>query len=144
MNTVQINDYLKDLSCYGGAFCRNELPPINIRPCVLIANTDPCSKPGQHWVAMIFNKDGSGEYFDSFGFPPLSEDLLNHLNRYCPIGWKYNNRILQSLDSDVCGLYCILYAKRKCTSRAFYNLFSTDTKLNDALVKLYLSLYTRG
>jgi len=140
MNTVEINNYLKDLDCYGGAFCRDQLPPIHKRPCVIISNTDPCSKPGQHWVAMNFKRDGTGEYFDSFGYPPLSEDLINHLNLYCPSGWKYNNRIFQSIDSNVCGLYCILYVKRKCTSKKFYNLFTRDSLLNDALVQLYLSL----
>ena len=131
MNTLQINRALQNVKCYGGAFCRDQLPKINKLPCVLISNTDPCSKPGQHWVAMHLKANGSGEYFDSYGFPPIHEDLINFLNFNSPSGWSFNKHVYQAMDSDVCGLYCILYTRQKCYLRPFRNLFTRDSYMND-------------
>ena len=48
------------------------------KPHLLVCNTDPSDKPGQHWVC-IHVEDGHGEYFDSFGRRPttLFERYLN-------------------------------------------------------------------
>ena len=37
----------------------------------MVANTDPSSKPGTHWVAFYFPSKGKGEFFDSYGHPPI-------------------------------------------------------------------------
>ena len=56
-------------SCFLGVFASNELPSkISTYPSALIANTDPCNKPGQHWVAMFFpDEENKEEFFDSYG-----------------------------------------------------------------------------
>ena len=54
-----------------GVFARNELPSkIPTFPSGLIANTEPNTKPGQHWVAMYFLDVDKKEFFDSYAFPP--------------------------------------------------------------------------
>ena len=53
---------------FRGVFSRDTLPStING---LLVCNTDPHGKPGEHWIAMCINDDGHGEYFDSFERPP--------------------------------------------------------------------------
>ena len=44
-------------------------------PSAYVINSDPSSKPGEHWVAVYFDKRGRGEYFDSYGLPRTLIDL---------------------------------------------------------------------
>ena len=40
-------------------------------PSSFVINLGPSYKPGSHWVAVYFDKNGVGEYFDSFArYPP--------------------------------------------------------------------------
>ena len=39
-----------------GVYPRNRLPAIKSYPASLIVNTDPSGKPGEHWLAIYFNK----------------------------------------------------------------------------------------
>ncbi|MCG8432192.1 MAG: hypothetical protein MJA29_13605, partial [Candidatus Omnitrophica bacterium] len=48
-----------------GVFPSDELPEVTERPCCFIANTDASDAPGEHWIAMYFDK--YIEYFDSYG-----------------------------------------------------------------------------
>src|SRR5215510_9738140 len=100
-----------------GVFPSDQLPNrIRSFPCSLVANTDPSSKKGEHWVCFYFDPKGSAEYFDSYGFPPMNMELFNFLvkngcgiksqNRN-PI--KCNNIQLQNFNSNACGHYCIAY-----------------------------------
>src|SRR5215813_9588779 len=83
-------------------------------PAALIANTDPSSKKGEHWVAYYFDKKKNSEYFDSYGFPPINGDLFNCLikNSDCS-NITCNDVQLQDLNSEVCGHYCIAFIARK-------------------------------
>ena len=54
-----------------GVFPADRLPSrITQFPRGLVANTDPSTKPGMHWVAMYFPDASTSEFFDSYGFPP--------------------------------------------------------------------------
>jgi hypothetical protein len=139
MYTSEINANLKwlnNLECFIGTFARDQLPIINTFPCGLIVNSDPSNKPGEHWTAIFLNK-GLGEYFDSYGFPPLHSDVLHFLNKHCPKGWCHNTVMLQSANSMTCGMYCIFYIKLKClgyTLCEFIKLFTTKASVNDDIV----------
>ena len=57
-------------------------------PSSFVINLDLRYKPGSHWVAVYFDRNGVGEYFDSFAcYPPYEVDhcLSSHANR-----WQYN------------------------------------------------------
>ena len=44
-------------------------------PSSFVINLDPSCKPGSHWVAVYFDRNGVGEYFDSFArYPPYEVD----------------------------------------------------------------------
>ena len=99
---------------FGGVFARDQLPKhITNERSIIIVNTDRSSGKGEHWVCIYLNTiDGVGEYFDSFGLPPRSNDiksfLKNNSNRYTS-----NNLALQPIISETCGYFCYYYAKRK-------------------------------
>lgn len=142
MNTTEINNLLRHIKCFKGTFCRDELPNNKFKkPFSIIANTDTCQEPGQHWVAMYFDKDNTGFYFDSFGLPPLQPEFINFMNKKNSNGWTCNKSTLQSVTSSTCGLYCILFVKYKCTnSSSFFKLFTRNSQINDILIKSYTSL----
>ena len=113
------------------------LPKKILRPCAFIANTHPSTKPGEHWVAIYVSPKGKGEYFDSYGLPPLQKDIKNYMEEQCPNGWKYNPFVLQDANSFTFGYYCVLYVISKshglkfCT---FVKLFYKNKLVNDIMV----------
>ena len=75
MNTLQIKRALErdtfTKKIFGGVFAADELPKVmNTFPCGFVANTDPSTEPGTHWVAFYFPSREKGEFFDSYGYPP--------------------------------------------------------------------------
>lgn len=56
---------------YLGSFAFDELPKINKFPSCLIINTQPRTKPGEHWLACYFDKYKNSYFFDSYGQSPL-------------------------------------------------------------------------
>ena len=81
------------------------------------------------------DKNGRGEYFDSFGRRP-NEHFEHYMNTNCRI-WTFNRRQLQSAISSFCGFYCCVYVKlrsRKINMTEMVNMFTRDTGYNDMLV----------
>ena len=150
MNTNQIYDYLTDFK-YGklnekfiGVFPRDCLPEkVKQYPAALIANTDPKTERGEHWIAIYIDQDGRGRYFDSYGLPPLHADFTNFLQRNCS-SWKYNRDHIQGATSISCGKFYILYLCLKSMNwhhNKIISLFNkNDLEQNDELVKEYVSL----
>ena len=78
-----------------------------------IINTDKAGLLGQHWIALHFSGRGRCDYFDSYGFPPLHEDIINIL-RLCNVKVFYNSCTFQGVSTDVCGEYCLLFVFLRC------------------------------
>lgn len=121
-----------------GVYAKDKLPSIQSYPCSLVVNTDPSTKPGQHWLAIYFGKDKSSEIFDSFGLHPEQYDLVKYLTKYSK-EYDFNKTRLQDLDSAACGHYCIFYIllKSRCFSlNEILSLFHKfDFKVNDFMVE---------
>ena len=79
------------------------LPKNTKRPCAIVVNTHPSDKPGEHWVAIYLKTNDKGEYFDSYGLPPLEPRIESFMNESCMNGWKYNAVALQDANSTTCG-----------------------------------------
>jgi hypothetical protein len=144
MNTSQIKYALEQdpftRKIFYGVFPSDKLPQtLEKYPCGFVANTDPSSKPGTHWVAFYFPLEGKGEFFDSYGrSPQYYKEFKKFSERH---SWKYNERKLQSDWSDVCGQYCIFYLAHKArgyTMSKIVQLFSNNTMLNDAKVSHFV------
>lgn len=122
LHTGQINEcvarILKRSSInWLGCLARDQLPLTfdNIRrPFALIFNTHPASQPGEHWLAMYSNKVGQIEFFDSYGLPPSFYSLSDYNSQYI-----YSDRSIQSIGTNVCGHYCIIFIYLRSQNRSF-------------------------
>lgn len=102
-----------------------------------IINLDDLYQKGTHWVALIKDRNVI-YYFDSFATAPFFE--FTHIKEYKFI---FNSRQLQSLDSDSCGYWVILWlnAMHKKPSQSKYITFikpfsATDQEtVNEPLLK---------
>ena len=142
MNTLQIkralehNRFTKKNFC--GVFAADKIPKsFDTFPCGFVANTDPSTEPGTHWVAFYFSSPENGEFFDSYGHPP--EYYGESFTIYKPEIW--NKRKIQSSWSEVCGQYCIFYLYHKSLGYSMskiVNMFTDNTFLNDCNVACYV------
>lgn len=74
MKTHEIIGYSKNIlkyHCFVGYFPCDELPSLDRKPAAFVINTETSAKPSKHFVASIIFNDGSGEYFDPYGFLPM-------------------------------------------------------------------------
>ena len=93
---------------FGGVYPRDALPIVSEGRSFVI-NTDRADKPGEHWVCVYFGDDGIAEYFDSYGLPPWVYGDIVRFMRSKSRSIVYNTVPYQSLDTPVCGHYCIYY-----------------------------------
>ena len=134
MDTLLIKKLLRNFSCFKGVYPCDRLPYNNKLPLNIIVNTDPSYLPGQHWVCISIKKNGRGQYFDSFGLPPLKQDIFEFLEAKCTKGWSYNTVTIQNINSHTCGHYCVLYIIFMCQSLSndeFISKFNSNTSQND-------------
>ena len=135
MDTNEIYRALKRVTDFDGVYSIDTLPAC---PRLLVCNTDPSHEPGRHWICICV-KNGTGEYFDSFGRPP-SKPLERYMNTSCK-NWTFNSRQLQSVVSSFCGHYCIYYCllrNRGITMNEIVAIFSNDTGFNDSMVHAFV------
>ena len=140
MNSKQILKILKNNKEFSGVYACDQLPQIHSFPAALVANTDPHTKPGTHWVAFYINADGSGEFFDSYGLEP--QQFRNFMHKTCNM-WQHNTIRLQGPLSSVCGQYCIYYLVHKFRDIPLHsivkNFDSTNLVANDTLVTQFVN-----
>ena len=150
MNTIELSLILRrdkySRAVFQGVFPSDKLPSSVLSyPALFIANVDTSDKPGSHWVAFYFTKDREGEYFDSYGQPPssYSRTFTNFLDNNSN-SWIFNTVTLQSINSKVCGHYCIYYALFRCRDinmSTIVHRFSNNKRRNDFLVKRFVEKY---
>lgn len=134
MDTILIKRLLKSFNCFKGVYSSDNLPYDEELPLNIIVNTDPSNRPGEHWVAISINKNGKGEYFDSFGLPPLVPSIKKFLYSKCNNGCFYNNVQLQNIFSTTCGHYCVLFIIYHCQgyeTKQMISKFNSNTPDND-------------
>ena len=110
-----------------GIFAADTVPTTVNLPACYIANTDPISKPGTHWIAVFL--DGKKEFFDSYGRPP-------------PAKCAYNTVRIQGPLSSTCGQYCLYYLCHKVRGRPMkeiVNDYSSVYVLNDLCVTEFIN-----
>ena len=86
----------------------DDILPVHDYDYTFVVNTDKSSKPGEHWLAFFYNKNGKCEFFDPLGFSPKYYNLDKYLettsNEY-----YYNSQQIQGIFSEYCGYYCTLF-----------------------------------
>ena len=140
MNTSQLKAYMLNdpfiRKYYGGVVAIDQLPIFPDKPTIFIANCDPISLPGSHWVVLYL--DSICEHFDSAAFKPRS-GFDTYLTVQGP-KYLYNTKRIQSYHSDTCGLFCLFYCYFRCRGHSFLeilNMFSGNLEMNETIVKTF-------
>lgn len=127
LNTMEINELMKqmmeknkiDLDIFKGTFARDQIDDVPVnkdKPTAFILNTDPSTKPGEHWVAVYFDPTGNAtmEYYDSYGYV-CPRDIVIKLKRMIDkvnpetlIRFK-ENMIRNQGDSNNCGYFAAMF-----------------------------------
>lgn len=76
-----------------------------------VCNTADSFSSGDHWIAIHINREGIGEYFDSYGLHPT--DIFTQFLNFHSVKWTFNTTQLQSPFTTVCGQYCIYWLHEK-------------------------------
>ena len=134
---------------FRGVYATDEIKSIKTVsfPSSFVVNLNPSNKPGSHWVAVYFDKNGVGKYFDSFGsYPPhkVVHFLCSHAK-----GWQYNCMQVQELYTMTCGQFVVFYIYQKSQGLTLevilHKYCSTHNKLrNDLLVRDFVKLHYLG
>ena len=105
-------------------------------PTAYIVNTDPHDEPGRHWIA-IWTEGNVSEIMDSYGLSlevyGTTDPIVEWLNRH----FKYqlhNRQSLQSLFSQSCGDYALMYLIDRAEGRSmqqFLNRFKKKDYVNN-------------
>lgn len=142
MNSLEVLRYLKTIPYHSvGVFPADQIPRVWIKPTAYVFNTDNHQKPGAHWVSVYADKSGNALFFDSYGFAPTVPEHINRLRKNCK-RLRWNTAQLQSLTSDVCGQFCIMFLYYMSTGLGFDKFmqhFSTDFQKNDEVARNFVS-----
>lgn len=99
---------------------------------------------GTHWTC-FYIEGNQAAYFDSFGFKPPVQ-VQNFLKPFIP--YPYSNKVIQNVNSGVCGKYVVAFMKFMNENRQFKSLkrrldtfvamFSNDVLKNRGILFKYV------
>jgi len=120
----------------------------------IINNQSSTEGNGTHWVALYLSKNLSF-FFDSYGAPP-PEDVVEYVKKFNSKHLYFNNFIIQNLNSDNCGYFCIafiLFVQNKSNKdysnvlniiNEFINYFDENTKRNDRILEALFRMFEKN
>ena len=139
-NDIQLKEYAKKMGLpLNNILMRDEMNYLNEEGFYII-NLDNSNGNGTHWTSLFYHPLNS-YYFDSYGFvPPL--EVEKKIRPY-----TYNDADIQDFNSEACGYYALAFIKflydksnKEVAFRQFLQLFKSNTKENDDILKKYLNL----
>ena len=100
---------------FDGVYSIDTLKNIKQKPKLIICNTDPSNKPGKHWVLFFFDSKNSVDFYDSLGrdVSYYGPEFVNFIKKFALYLTSSCIRT-QSINSSLCGEYCLFYAYKKC------------------------------
>ena len=138
---------------FHGVWACDQLPALSQTfnlPAYFIVNTHPSYMPGEHWLALTLEEDGSATFFDSYGFPPDFAHYPASILQFLESRSKklhYHNRQLQHTFSIVCGQHCVFYLCHRACGLSYNNileLYHADgVYKNDRMVSTFVNKYQR-
>ena len=126
-----------------GFYSKKQLDKLPIEDGNCFINLD--DNVSSHWCGLLVSKNDA-IYFDSFGCVP-PQNVISFVKQKPNIKFGYTNFIIQNLESEKCGFYCIAFSlllnrsKNKDIYKAtndFIQLFKDNTLENDEILKKYL------
>ena len=94
---------------FDGIFSIDTLQDIKEKPTLIICNTDPSYKPGEHWILFFFY-DKSVDFFDSLG-----RDITFYGSEFIDFVKNFANEHSQSEAMYVDIIVCIMLLKNVMT-----------------------------
>ena len=123
MINLKIDEILKHDKNYIGTFSKDNVPLLKNNQSTII-NLKDSDKNGSHWVS---NKKIGNKifYFDSYGVAYIPDIIKN---QYPNHEFICNIHRIQSMDSNQCGRFCILFVKTDIKNENDYNNFYYNLK----------------
>ena len=133
LSNIFINNLLKDEKSYLGTFSKDEIPLIEDNKS-LIFNLQNSNEKGSHWIALS-RKDNNIFMFDSFAVSYIPKNIYDIYKKFNIITNIYR---IQHINSNLCGLFCVLFCLYKVNSKnkfiEFLNLFNVNDYMKNELV----------
>ena len=109
-------------------------------PSAYVVNSDSKTQKGEHWVAIYFDKNKRGEYFDNYGLLSAILGLEAYMDRFS-LDWICKRKPIQSLFLTVCGHYCVCFILFRCRViplHAVVSVFTSNLTKNDCRVSEFI------
>ena len=133
LSNIFINDLLKAFKIFLGCYSKDQIPLIENNKS-LIFNLQNSDQKGSHWVALS-RKNNDIFIFDSFGIGDIPINLYKIYKNYNIITNVYR---IQDINSNLCGLFSVLFCLYKADSKnkfiSFLNLFNSNNFLKNELI----------
>ena len=140
MSNFDLFDWCKYLKIpIKNVLSRDQTVPHQHKLALFIYNLEPHYMSGSHWVT-TYVRDGTINYFDSFGMPPFQE-LVNHAKEK-NLNLVHQNDQIQNLNTTTCGYFCLYFLNEMHKGVDYFDLlqvFSFDTKENEKFIENYFA-----
>ena len=128
MSNLKIDEILKNNENYIGAFSKDNVPILKNNESAII-NLQNSDRNGSHWVSYkrIGNKIF---YFDSYAVSFIPDIIKNQYPNHKFICNIYR---IQSMDSNQCGRFCILFVRGNIKNENDYSNYLLQFEKNNFL-----------
>ena len=125
LSNIFINNLLKNLIYFEGCYSKDQIPLIENNKS-LIFNLENSDQKGSHRVSLA-RKNDDIFIFDSFGIGDIPTNLYEIYKNYNIITNIYR---IQDINSNLCGMFCVLFCLYKVDSKnkfiSFLDLFNSN------------------
>ena len=116
ISNFKINEILKNNNNYIGTFSKDNVPILKNNESSIVNLADSFNK-STHWIAMKFI-DNKLFYFDSYGIPFIPDIIKKQYKKIITNIYR-----IQSLNSNECGKFTILFIKVNIQNKSDYIKF---------------------
>ena len=128
MSNLKIDEILKNDKNYIGTFSKDNVPVLKNNQSTII-NLENSDRKGSHWVNYC-KRNVKIFYFDSYAVAYIPDIITKQYPNHKFICNIYR---IQSMDSNQCGRFCILFVKSNIKNENDYNNFLLQFEKNNFL-----------